>query len=71
MDNKPPIDFDKLKEYQDKKNKTEEPEEIEILGTSSNGWVLTNNGWVKKSSLTDPYYNRRQLINISDFDEWE
>jgi len=68
MDNKPPIDFDKLKEFQAKKEKSEEP--IEILD-EMNGYVLTERGWIKKEILADPYYSRRHLINISDFDEWE
>lgn len=52
---KPPIDFDKLKDL--KKEKVAEPEVKVPLPKPH-------------PSLTDPYYWRRNLINIDDFDEW-
>ena len=95
---KPEIDFDKLKEFQAKKNKPEQKEtivssvghEVKVIendvafyrwqcscGASSAGqWYSSLEKAMKRanvhksSALTDPYYNRRGLINVRDFDEW-
>jgi hypothetical protein len=75
---KPPIDLEKLKEIRDKKNNVEvetddDIDDDEIIASGAWGWILTKQGWVKRKpdpSLTDPYYNRRHLINVRDFDEW-
>lgn len=64
---KPQIDLDKLKEYRDKKKQADKPEE-EIIDVE--GWVLTSDGWKPINELADPYFNRRHLINVHDFDEW-
>lgn len=52
---KPPIDLERLKE---------------IKGAQKKEEVIEPEKLKAPERLTDPYYYRRHLINIPDFDEW-
>lgn len=67
--NKPPIDFERLKEIQAQKNKKETPPVVETTGRAE-AWVLTETGWVRRSALDNPYYNPH-LIDPRDWDEYD